>query len=274
LNESFDIDDLGNELVTTAVTKRSVIKHSRLYGQITNVARNFKNGLRLSLILDDCSEVEAVDSNDERIVRFIRLTNDELAARENDIVINANWRRRYNNMHIDVDLHGNKGKRWSYGKLTYNDGFQVYEKGNDARMDFNGYGNSQILFSNDAKNAVNSYKKEFLWQLDENRINDAYDILPAISACYNGFEMLGDTAITGYLPSLGQMLIIRDNIVPINDLLQLLGIHPIPINQGIWWTSSFFCDNTAWTIGPDEIARLTMFTKAQVLPLYKIENLS
>jgi len=224
INEAFDIDDLGNEIEDKPVTKKSVSKHSKIYLGLDDKASECK---KRGIVLDFIDNNGKVIKNTEDVpnIRFVRFGADELMENgtDNRIVISVRWKEHFDRINHPY------GNNWqtTYAKILSLDDYQDFrtheERYEHAIEDFNGYQNTKMAIS-DIPEMIDIY--------------DRFIDIPAITKTNKAKEVLNGKDVYAYLPSLGQLKFIFDNLDLINGVLDVISVDLIDLHNEFWWSST------------------------------------
>jgi len=117
------------------------------------------------------------------------------------------------------------------------------------------------------------YKPDSTWQPRKEDVKGMEDYLPAMGLCYNLKEDLNGMTMIGYLPSLGQMKFICDNLDLINELMDAFKIKHLSMEDDMtgtswFWTSTSIFFGLAWMISTRGIENAMKTTKRLIFPLF------
>ncbi|WQJ53822.1 MAG: hypothetical protein [Wendovervirus sonii] len=183
---------------------------------IENVSFEWISNMKdyISIILDDSSEINFYEETDKTSL-FLKLANDDILDTENEILIylhenhyipEKEYQWQIKRVQIQPDDYFIDIKKYSTEKIV-----DLVEK------DYSGYETCLRI-----QDIVQSNPKK-------------YKEIPAIDYCLN--QKVND--YQGYLPSMGQLRILSDNIDMINYIFKYLNLKEIKdLNNGWWWSST------------------------------------
>ncbi|WQJ53817.1 MAG: hypothetical protein [Wendovervirus sonii] len=170
----------------------------------------------VSIVLEDRSEINFYEETDKKPL-FLKFANDDIKNTENEILIYL-----HENHYIPEEIY-----RWQVKKVQIQpneyliNNVKYGSRENTIKMadkDYSGYETClriQNIVSNNPKN---------------------YGAIPAIKYCLNLNDING---YQGYLPSMGQLRIMSDNINLINYVFKYLNLNEIKdLNDDRWWSST------------------------------------
>ncbi|WQJ53788.1 MAG: hypothetical protein [Wendovervirus sonii] len=172
----------------------------------------------ISIVLEDDTEINFYEKSDKTPL-FLKFANDDILGTENEILIYIHDNHKICKKKLiwqDVDTL----TRMKNSKYFIND--EIYKTYVDAKnianKNYSGY-----------KNSIRIY--------DENSSGNS-----AINYCLNQ----NVNNYQGYLPSLGQLKIMSDNIDMINYVFKYLKLKKIIILNDEWWSSTEYNDYIIW----------------------------
>ncbi|WQJ53793.1 MAG: hypothetical protein [Wendovervirus sonii] len=234
---SYYVDDLLQDSNNKVVNYRKILKYYKETGYKYNVKnftelktiidkiKNFKNvslewisNMKdyISIVLEDNSEIYFNEETDKKPL-FLKFANDDIKNTENEILI-----------YLDENHYiPEKGFVWQAKYEQIQDDEYLINDENIANKDYSGYENCLRIH-----NIVSKHP-------------DIYGKIPAIDYCLkkevNGYQ--------GYLPSMGQLRILSDNINIINYIFKYLNLNKIKnLNTGFWWSSTEYNGNCSWRL--------------------------
>ncbi|WQJ53384.1 MAG: hypothetical protein [Wendovervirus sonii] len=198
----------------------------------------------ISIVLEDRSEINFYEETDKNPL-FLKFANDDILGSENEILIYL-----YEDHYIPE-----KGfiwhSKWAQIQL---DEYLI----NDAKM---------------VEKYYSGYKTCLRIQAIVQGNPEKYNDIPAINYCLNLNDING---YQGYLPSIGQLKLLSDNIDLINYIFKYLNLKEIKdLNTDCWWSSTEYSYNGSWFLydgGPQDLFKVN--TILRVFPLFaaKIKN--
>ncbi|WQJ53841.1 MAG: hypothetical protein [Wendovervirus sonii] len=171
----------------------------------------------ISIVLEDKSEINFYEESHEKPL-FLKFANNDILNTKNEILIYL-----YENHYIPK-----KEYRWQTKEVQIqNDKYLINNK-NIAEKDYLGYENCLRIYDIVSKDS------------------DTYGKISAIEQCLklniNGYQ--------GYLPSMGQLRIMSDNIDIINYIFKYLNQKEIEyFNDDRWWSSTESSNGGSWYLG-------------------------
>ncbi|WQJ53231.1 MAG: hypothetical protein [Wendovervirus sonii] len=171
----------------------------------------------ISIVLEDKSEINFYEKTDKKPL-FLKFANDDILGTENEILI-----------YLDANHYKPKGNyKWQTKKVQIQKDKIVNQRLIEemAEKDYSGYENCLRI-----QNIVQKNSKR-------------YGEIPAIDYCLN----LKVNDYQGYLPSMGQLRIMSDNISMINYIFKYLNLKEINLNIDEWWSSTEYSDNFLWDL--------------------------
>ncbi|WQJ53925.1 MAG: hypothetical protein [Wendovervirus sonii] len=195
----------------------------------------------ISIVLEDRSEINFYEETDKKPL-FLKFANDNILNTENEILIY---------------LHGDHyisayTVMWQTKKVQIQDNKYLINDENIADKDYSGYKNCLKIQD------IVSKKPE------------KYGGIPAIEQCLkkevNGYQC--------YLPSMGQLMILSDNIDMINYIFNYLNLKEInDFNKSRWWSSTECSYNLSWVLNN---VRANYATKSyyylRIFPLFAVKK--
>ncbi|WQJ53792.1 MAG: hypothetical protein [Wendovervirus sonii] len=164
----------------------------------------------VSIVLDDNSEIYFNEKTDKKSL-FLKLANDDILGTENEILIY---------LHADHYIP-KKGSIWQTKYEQIQDDEYLIDDKNMAEKDYSGYETCLRIH-----NIVSKEPKK-------------YGYISAINYCLKNEKNI----YQGYLPSMGQLRIISNNIDMINYIFKYLNLNEINNLNNDWWWSSTEQDN-------------------------------
>ncbi|WQJ53847.1 MAG: hypothetical protein [Wendovervirus sonii] len=182
----------------------------------------------ISIVLDDDTEINFYEKTDKKSI-FLKFANDDILDTENEILIYLSDNHKmtenaykWQDKHIQIQNNEHLVNMQIYGDIQHTKKM--------AEKDYAGYENClriHNIVSNDPKK---------------------YGKIPAIARCLN----LKINGYQGYLPSIGQLKIMSDNIDTINYILNYLNLVEIKL-RSLWWSSTEYDNNYSWAMGVNDI---------------------
>ncbi|WQJ53380.1 MAG: hypothetical protein [Wendovervirus sonii] len=170
----------------------------------------------ISIVLDDNSEIYFNEKTDKTPL-FLKFANDDILGTENEILIYL-----YKN-HIST-----KRYQWQTEEAQIQSDEYLIDDENKANKDYSGYETCLRIQSISSKEP------------------EKYGEIPAIDYCLNQIV----NGYQGYLPSMGQLRIMSDNIDIINYIFKYLNLNEIKnFNKRYWWSSTENSYNYSWGLG-------------------------
>ena len=203
---------------------------------IKNVSFEWISNIKdyISIVLKDSSEINFYEKTDKKPL-FLKIANDNILNTENELLIYL-----YKDHHIPKEVY-----QWQTKEVQIqNDEYLInIKKGNTmekakelAEKDYSGYENCLRIQDIVSKEP------------------EKYGKIPAIDYCLN----LKVNDYQGYLPSLGQLKLMSDNIDMINYIFKYLKINYIfkylnlrkieDLNDDYWWSSNESSYCTSWRL--------------------------
>ncbi|WQJ53901.1 MAG: hypothetical protein [Wendovervirus sonii] len=185
----------------------------------------------ISIILEDNSEINFYEKTNKKSL-FLKLANDDILGTENEILIYL-----YDNHYIPKEVYQWQTKEeiiQSDEHLINMEKYRNWEKTEKvANKNYSGYENCLRI-----QDIVSKKPKK-------------YGKTPAIEYCLKLNDING---YQGYLPSMGQLRIMSDNIDLINYIFKYLKLNEIKdFNDGHlcdwWWSSTENSNYTSWVLG-------------------------
>ncbi|WQJ53818.1 MAG: hypothetical protein [Wendovervirus sonii] len=195
----------------------------------------------VSIILEDNSEINFYEEINKEPL-FLKFANDDILGTENEIIIYL-----YSDHYIDK-----KEYQWQAEIVQIQPDKYLINNKNIANKDYSGY--ETCLRIHD----IVSKKPE------------KYGYISAINWCLklniNGYQ--------GYLPSMGQLKIMSDNLDIINYIFKCLNLKEIEdLNNGRWWSSTESSNYYSWFLGN---GRTYYYPKVndnlRIFPLFAVKN--
>ncbi|WQJ53479.1 MAG: hypothetical protein [Wendovervirus sonii] len=221
------VNELLQDLNNDATNYQNIIKYHKETGykykvkdfnELINIfieIKNFKNASfewienmkdYISIVLEDGTEINFYEETDKKPL-FLKLANDDILNMENEILIYL-----YDDHYIIK-----KEYNWQTKEVQIQPDEYLIDDENIANKDYSGYENCLRI-----QNIVSNNPKK-------------YGKIPVIEQCLklniNGYQ--------GYLPSMGQLHVMSDNIDIINYIFKQLGLNKIKnLNTDFWWSST------------------------------------
>ena len=187
---------------------------------IENVSFEWISNMKdyVSIVLEDNSVINFYEKSNKKSL-FLKFANNDILDIENEILIYL-----YNNHYIPITDY-----RWqTKGKQIQGDEYLIDDE-NIAEKDYTGYETCLRIYD-----AVSKKPKK-------------YGKTPAIDYCLNLNDING---YQGYLPSIGQLRIMSDNIDMINYIFKYLNLNEIEdFNDDWWWSSTEYNYDFSWILG-------------------------
>jgi len=267
INEAFDIEDMDIRINDTPNTKKGIVKHSKLYDYLLDMVDEcHKKGIELDFIDNDGKSVKTTENVSD--IRFVRFSNDMLKkpefgnAEDNSIVISVRWKEYFDKLN-DIGAK-EEGQKWQITKhklpsfVDYYKEYGITDAEPQSYKNFSGHRNCSAAISDITNMGFNAKRH-----------------LPAIAKTCNIKEKLNRKVVHAYLPSIGQMKFMLDNIKLINDTLCLLGVECIEFGNNsnkIWWSSSEVEKTGAWILYKSSAFNGCKTSKNYVLPLFYLND--
>ncbi|WQJ53230.1 MAG: hypothetical protein [Wendovervirus sonii] len=196
----------------------------------------------ISIILEDKSEINFYEETDKNPL-FLKFANDDILGTENEILIYL----------YDEHYIFKKEYRWQSEWVQIQLNKYLINDRNITNKDYSGYETClriQDIVSNDSKK---------------------YGEVPAIDYCLNLNDIKG---YQGYLPSMGQLRILSDNIDIINYIFKYLNLKEInELNKGYWWSSSEYGNNHSWILDHGRTNyNLKVYSFYRIFPLFAVKK--
>ncbi|WQJ53309.1 MAG: hypothetical protein [Wendovervirus sonii] len=170
----------------------------------------------ISIVLEDNSEINFYE-NPGMFPLFLKIANDDILGTENEILIYL-----HKNHYIPKS---EMTYRWQTKEVQIQPNEYLIDNKNIANKDYAGYKNCLMIHDIVSKDP------------------DTYGNVPAIEYCLNqkvnGYQ--------GYLPAMGQLRLMSDNIDMINYIFKQLGLIKIKdLNTCFWWSSTENNNDCSW----------------------------
>ncbi|WQJ53843.1 MAG: hypothetical protein [Wendovervirus sonii] len=206
---------------------------------IENVSWEWVENMKdyISIVLEDDTEIYFNEKTDKKAL-FLKFANDDILNTENEILIYLNRN------HYII-----KKYKWQTKYISIQDEKILIKNRNIAEKDYSGYENCLKIQDIVSGNF------------------DTYGEIPAISYCLNQ-EVNGHQ---GYLPSIGQLKAISDNLNMINYVLSYLKLNRIYLNTNnwCWWSSTEYSKCHSWDLSNGNIYyEGKVYDNNKVLPLF------
>ncbi|WQJ53927.1 MAG: hypothetical protein [Wendovervirus sonii] len=179
----------------------------------------------ISIVLDDKSEINFYEESNKKPL-FLKFANDDILGTENEILIYLDDehyipKKEYSWQSKEVQIQDDEYiiNMEKYGSLDK--AIEIAEK------DYSGYETCLRIHDIVSKNP----KK--------------YGKIPAIDYCLSQ----NVNSYQGYLPSMGQLRIMSDNLDMINYIFKYLNLKEIKdLNKVYWWSSTEYNINYSWNL--------------------------
>ncbi|WQJ53286.1 MAG: hypothetical protein [Wendovervirus sonii] len=196
----------------------------------------------VSIVLDDKSEINFYEEADKNPL-FLKFANDDILGTENEILIYL-----YDDHYVPE-----KEYKWQTERVQIQDDEYLIDDRNIVNKDYSGYETCLRIY-----NIVSKDHK-------------TYGEIPAIDYCLNLNDING---YQGYLPSMGQLRIMSDNIDLINYVFKYLNLNEIKdLNDDQWWSSTEGC-YSSW--GLNNSRTYYFYTKVnpygRIFPLFVVKK--
>ncbi|WQJ53920.1 MAG: hypothetical protein [Wendovervirus sonii] len=210
---------------------------------IENVSFEWISNMKdyVSIVLEDCTEINFYEKTDKKPL-FLKFANDDILNTENEILIYL-----YDDHYIFK-----KEYRWQSKEVQIQPKEYLINDRNSAQKDYSGYENClriQDIVSKDPKK---------------------YGGIPAINQCLKKKVNI----YQGYLPSMGQLKIMYDNIDMINYIFKYLNLNEIKnFNNDWWWSSTEYSYYSSWylTAGSTNIGTKVYYCH-HIFPLFALKK--
>ncbi|WQJ53919.1 MAG: hypothetical protein [Wendovervirus sonii] len=224
---------------------------------IFNKIKNFKNVSfewldmknYISIVLEDRSEINFYEKTGKKSL-FLKFANDDILNTENEILIYLHddhyipkeryrWQTEYIQIQTDEYIINDE----KYGSLK--------NATKIANKDYSGYENCLRIYD--------IVSKEL----------EKYGEVPAIEQCLkkkvNSYQ--------GYLPSMGQLRIMFNNIDMINYIFKYLNLNEIENSNDWWWSSTESGGNYSWFLDSN-ISHYTskVYYNLRIFPLFTVKK--
>ncbi|WQJ53899.1 MAG: hypothetical protein [Wendovervirus sonii] len=196
----------------------------------------------ISIVLEDKSEINFYEKTDKKSL-FLKFANDDIVNTENIILIYLH----------DDHYVSEKVYKWQteYAQIQGNE--YLIDDENNVEKDYSGYENCLKI-------------QDIVWR------NSNKGEIPAIEYCLNLNDING---YQGYLPSMGQLRIMSDNIDLINYIFKYLNLNKIKdLNNANWWSSTEYGNTTSWSLchGITNYFGIKVSTPFRIFPLFAVKN--
>ncbi|WQJ53487.1 MAG: hypothetical protein [Wendovervirus sonii] len=193
---------------------------------IKNVSFEWISNMKdyISIVLDDKSEINFYEKSD-MFPLLLKIANDDILGTENEILIY---------LHEDHYIH-----EWQ--DIWQTEAVQI--QNNEYLINEKKYGN-QINAKRAAEKDYSGYENCLRIHDIVSKDSNIYGKIPAIDQCLkikniNGYQ--------GYLPSMGQLRVLSDNIDMINYIFKYLKLNKIKdLNDDRWWSSTESSNFYSW----------------------------
>ncbi|WQJ53821.1 MAG: hypothetical protein [Wendovervirus sonii] len=203
----------------------------------------------VSVILEDDTEINFYEETDKKLL-FLKFANDNIVNTGNEILIYL-----YNNYYMP--------------KKEYWQTKSVQIQNNEYLINIKKYGTwekAKEMANNDYAGYENCLRIQSIVQKDPEK----YDVIPAIDYCLN----LNINGYQGYLPSMGQLRIMIDNIDLINYIFKYLNLNELnELSKGHWWSSTEYDTYNSWNLRTDRTytnAKVNGYSR--IFPLFALKK--
>ena len=196
----------------------------------------------VSIVLDDNSEINFYEEPKENPL-FLKLANDDILNTENEILIYLHEKHG-----VSLDEY-----RWQSKEVQIQPDEYLINDKNIANKDYSGYENCLRI-----QDIVSKEPKK-------------YGYISAINQCLK--KKVND--YQGYLPSMGQLKILSDNIDMINYIFKYLNLNEIKdLSNDCWWSSTEHNYYNSWYL---DYYRTEYRSKAygvnRIFPLFAVKKI-
>ncbi|WQJ53794.1 MAG: hypothetical protein [Wendovervirus sonii] len=260
------IEELLQDSNNKAANYRKILKYYKETGytykvkdlnelrNIIDKIKNFKNvsfewieNMKdyISIVLDDNSEIYFNEKTDKKPL-FLKFANDDILGTENEILIYLDEN------HYIPENNYCRFRLQSKKVQIQPDDYLIHDI-NIANKDYSGY-ETCLRIQGIASKEPEKYGK-----------------IPAINYCLNLNDING---YQGYLPSMGQLRVMSDNIDMINYIFKYLNLNKIKnLNKGLWWSSTEYSDNYSWYLNYGRTHHTDKdFNYYRIFPLFVVKN--
>ncbi|WQJ53307.1 MAG: hypothetical protein [Wendovervirus sonii] len=195
----------------------------------------------VSIVLEDKSEINFYEETDKKPL-FLKLANDDILGTENEILIYL-----HKNHYISIEDY-----RWQTEYVQIQpDEYLI----NDQKI---------------AENDYSGYETCLRIQDIVSKEPEKYGKISAIDQCLklniNGYQ--------GYLPSMGQLIILSDNINMINYIFKYLNLNEIEeFNDDWWWSSTESIDYRSWILDYGIPYNPKVDSYKRIFPLFAVKKI-
>ncbi|WQJ53366.1 MAG: hypothetical protein [Wendovervirus sonii] len=214
---------------------------------IKNVSFEWISNMKdyISIILENKSEINFYEETNKNPL-FLKLVNDDILGTENEILIYL-----YEDHYIPE-----KRYKWQTEDVQIQDDEYLINDAKIAEKDYSGYETCLRIY--------NIVQKE----------TDTYGKIPAIDYCLNLNNING---YQGYLPSIGQLKILSDNIDIINYIFKYLNLKKINVLNfayDFWQSSTEYNYHRSWYLshGMSCYGRYKISTNFYIFPLFAVKK--
>ncbi|WQJ53385.1 MAG: hypothetical protein [Wendovervirus sonii] len=210
---------------------------------IENVSFEWISNMKdyISIILDDRSEINFYEETDKKPL-FLKFANDDILGTENEILIYL-----YDEHYIPKNEY-----RWKSKCIRIQPKEYLINDENIANKNYSGYDNCLRIHD-----IVSKEPKKYIKT-------------SAIDYCLN--QKVND--YQGYLPSIGQLMVISKNIGMINYIFKYLNLKEITeLNYDWWWSSTEYNNYNSWYMSygnTNNYGRAT--NRLRIFPLFAIKK--
>ncbi|WQJ53789.1 MAG: hypothetical protein [Wendovervirus sonii] len=230
---------------------------------IENVSFEWISNMKdyVSIVLEDKSEINFYEKTDKNSL-FLRLANDDILNTENEILIYIH----------DDHYIPKKEYQWQTKEVQIQLDEYIINIINNVK-----YGN-QINAKRAAEKDYSGYETCLKIQDIVQENPKKYGKCPAINYCLNLNDING---YQGYLPSMGQLIIMYDNIDLIKYILYYLYLNGIEdlnisgiedLNVSYWWSSTEYSNNRTWILNFGSTYGNFKDESIRIFPLFAIKK--
>ncbi|WQJ53819.1 MAG: hypothetical protein [Wendovervirus sonii] len=210
---------------------------------------NMKN--YVSIVLEDKTEINFYEETDKKPL-FLKFANDDILNTENEILIYL------------YDDHYVPEKRYKWQTA------EVQIQPDEYLINIKKYGTLEKTIEI-ANKDYSGYETCLRIQNIVSKDPDIYGEFPAINYCLNLNNING---YQGYLPSMGQLRIMSNNIDMINYIFKYLGLNKIKdFNDDLLWSSTEYSNGHSWRLndGSTYDSKKVLFN-FHVFPLFALKK--
>ncbi|WQJ53227.1 MAG: hypothetical protein [Wendovervirus sonii] len=213
---------------------------------IENVSFEWISNMKdyISIVLEDKSEINFYEKTDKKAL-FLKFVNDDILGTENEILIYL-----YKKHYIPKEVY-----QWQTKYVQIQPAECCTNDENIANKNYSGYENCLRI-----QDIVSKEPKK-------------YGKTPAIDQCLNLNDIKG---YQGYLPSMGQLRIMSDNIDLINYIFKYLKLNEIKdFNDGHlcdWWSSTEYSYYFSWFLCNDNTSGTNKVNDIHIFPLFAVKK--